>query len=112
MNGRSFGSLFGPYLGGCEISSALASGQVENMDMDHSTGRMRCTISFDVLVPLAELQSVEAVLATNLRIQGVILRPQYTADMFNEACMPDLIAQLKKWNVAVNGTFEDATFEI
>ena len=51
MNGRSFGSLFGPYLGGYEISPALASGQVENMDMDHGTGRMRCTISFNVLVP-------------------------------------------------------------
>ena len=112
MNGRSFGSLFGPYLGGYEISSALASGQVENMDMDHGTGRMRCTISFNVLVPLLELQTVESVLAKNLRIQGVILRPQYTPDMFSETCMPDLIAQLKKWNVAVNGTFEDATFEI
>ena len=112
MNQRSFGSLFGPYMSGFELSAALASGQVESMDIDHGAGKLQCTVSFESLVSMAEIQTVENLLAQALRIHKVSLRPQYAPELFNEDCLPELIALLKKANVAVNGTFEDAVFEI
>jgi len=112
MNQRSFGSLFGPYMSGFELSAALASGQVESMDIDHGAGKLQCTVSFESLVSMAEIRTVENLLAQALRIHKVSLRPQYAPELFNEDCLPELIALLKKANVAVNGTFEDAVFEI
>ena len=112
MDKRSFGALFGPYLPSEQPLQELQNGIVESMDMDHSTRSMEVSVRFDVPVQLATIQWAENQLAQALRISAVILCPVYGTEVFSVEVCPLLIPYLKKENVAVNGTFEDARFEL
>ena len=109
MDQRSFGALFGPLFPE-ELPPALAEGLVENMSMDHTTRRMEAVVRFSAPIAARELFALELTLARTLDISGVGLCPVYPPDTFTDMVCPDLIQHLKKENVAVNGTFEDASF--
>ena len=110
MDNRSFGALFGPYLPSGRLSQAILDGVVESMDMDHSTRCMEVTVRFSQLISPDEIQQVESELAQALRISAVAVHPLYQPDLFTAEACASLIPYLKKENVAVNGTFEDARF--
>ena len=110
MDKRSFGALFGPYLPSEHSSEVLYGGIVESMDMDHTTRCMEAVVRFAAPVPFEAVQQAEQGLAQTLRISGVTLHPVYDAVAFSAEVCPMLISYLKKENVAVNGTFEDARF--
>ena len=112
MNMRSFGALFGPYLPSEHPAQALFDGVVESMDMDHSTRCMEVTVRFSAPVSYENIQMAENSLAQSLRISGVAIHPVYSSETFSEEVCASLIPYLKKENVAVNGTFEDARFEL
>ena len=112
MNMRSFGALFGPYLPSEHPAQALFDGVVESMDMDHSTRCMEVTVRFSAPVSYENIQMAENSLAQSLRISGVAIHPVYSPETFSEEVCAALIPYLKKENVAVNGTFEDARFEL
>ncbi len=112
MDNRSFGALFGPYLPSERSLQALSAGVVESMDMDHSTRCMEVTVRFSQMVSPEELQRAEDDLAQSLRISAVAIHPLYHPDLFSAEACASLIPYLKKENVAVNGTFEDARFEL
>ena len=110
MDNRSFGALFGPYLPSEPSLQVLYGGIVESMDMDHSTRCMEVSVRFDAPMPFEALQGAECGLVQALRISGVAIHPVYPPEAFSAEACPALIAYLKKENVAVNGTFEDARF--
>ena len=110
MDMRSFGALFGPYLPSEHPAQSLFDGVVESMDMDHSTRCMEVTVRFARLVSADVIQQVECALAQSLRISAVAIHPLYHSDLFTAEACASLIPYLKKENVAVNGTFEDARF--
>lgn len=112
MDMRSFGALFGPYLPSEHPAQALFDGLVESMDMDHSTRCMEVTVRFSAPVSYENIQMAENGLAQTLRISGVAIHPVYSPETFSEDVCALLIPYLKKENVAVNGTFEDARFEL
>lgn len=109
MDQRSFGVLFGPYLTS-EQPQFLLDGIVESMDMDHATRCMEVTVRFGTLIAWDVLQQVELALAETLRIQQMTIHPAYDENVFAAECCPMLIPYLKRENVAVNGTFDDATY--
>ncbi|MBR4971733.1 MAG: PHP domain-containing protein, partial [Oscillospiraceae bacterium] len=89
---------------------AVSNGVVESMDMNHSTRCMEVSVRFEAPVELDALQQVENHLVMALRISGVTIHPTYPAEVFSAEICPLLIPFLKRENVAVNGTFEDARF--
>ena len=111
MNQRSFGALFGPYLQS-EQSPVLLNGCVESMDMDHATRCMEVTVRMEEPMALEALQSVETGLAQTFRIAAVTVHPVYAEELFSAEGCALLVSYLKRENVAVNGTFEDARFEL
>ena len=111
MDQRSFGALFGPLISAA-LPDAIAQGMVENMSIDHTTRRMEATVRFDTTVVADTLFDLEQNLAQNLGVNGVTLCPVFPSECFTESACPGLIAYLKKENVAVNGTFEDAAYSI
>ena len=111
MNQRSFGALFGPYLQS-EQSPVLLNGIVESMDMDHATRCMEVTVRMGEPMALEALQSAETGLAQTLRIAAVTIHPVYAEELFSAEGCALLVSYLKRENVAVNGTFEDARFEL
>lgn len=112
MSERSFGALFSPYLPTEQLSESLASGEVENMEMEHATRRIECVVRFSAPVSAEELGRVEQLLSGALRLNVVSIVPVFSADLFSVDVLQDLIVMLKKQNVAVNGTFEDAEFSL
>ena len=112
MNQRSFGALFGPYLGGECLVPEMADGLVQNMDMHHQTRRMETTVAFSVPVGAELLFTTEKKLASVLGLSSVAIFPMFPPESFTASVCPDLIAHLMRENVAVNGTFEDATFAV
>lgn len=112
MSERSFGALFSPYLPTEQLSESLATGEVENMEMEHATRRIECVVRFSAPVSAEELARVEQLLSVALRLNAVSIVPVFSADLFSVDVLQDLIVMLKKQNVAVNGTFEDAEFSL
>ena len=112
MEQRSFGVLFGPYLPADCLSQAMAEGIVENLDMHHATRRIQVDVSFGAYVGAAELRQVEQLLLQPLRVHSAIICPHYAPALFTAERCPDLVECLKADNVAVNGTFDDAVYEI
>lgn len=112
MENRSFGALFGPYLSSGQALQALFGGIVESMDMDHSSRCMEVVVRFDAPVETTLLHQAEVDLAQSLRISGVFIHPVYAPELFSAEACAMLIPFLKKENVAVNGTFEDAHFAL
>ena len=112
MNQRSFGALFGPYLPTVPLSQALLDGIVENMDMHHATRRIVVDLQFEEYIKSEELRQVEQMLLAPLQLQSAVLRPHYAPELFTVECCEELVAYLKTENVAVNGTFDDAVYEI
>ena len=111
MDQRSFGALFGPFFPQ-GTPSALAEGIVENMSMDHATRRMEAVVRFATPVLTEEIVSAERTLTQALHIGSVGILPVFPSESFSVEVCSELIQHLKRENVAVNGTFEDATYEV
>jgi len=112
MDQRSFGALFGPYLPSDRLSQALADGIVDNMDMHHASRRIAVDVCFGAYVTADELRQVEQLLLEPLRLRGVTIHPHYASELFTAERCPELVECLKADNVAVNGTFDDAVYEL
>jgi len=112
MEQRSFGVLFGPYLSPEYLTETVASGIVEQMEVQHATRRMDVVVRFSAPVSAVHLSAAEEGLVHGLRLSCVVVHPVFAPDCFNEMACPELIAYLKRENVAVNGIFEDAVYEL
>ena len=112
MDKRSFGALFGPYLPSNHSAHGLFDGIVQSLDMDHATRCMTVSVRFEAVVDPETVFAAEDHLAETLRICGVTIIPLYATELFSVEVCPSLIFYLKRENVAVNGTFEDARFEV
>ena len=112
MDQRSFGALFGPYLPPDCLSQALADGIVDNMDMHHASRRIVVDVCFGAYVTATELREVEQLLLEPLQLRGVTINPHYASELFTAERCPELVECLKADNVAVNGTFDDAVYDV
>ena len=96
MSERSFGALFSPYLSTEQLSESLASGEVENMEMEHATRRIECVVRFSAPVSVEELARVEQLLSVALRLNAVSIVPVFSADLFSVDVLQDLIVMLNQ----------------
>ena len=112
MDQRSFGALFGPYLPADSLSSAMANGIVENLDMHHSARRIIVDVHFADFVEAVELRWVEQMLLQPLQLHSAMISPRYAPELFTAERCYELVEYLKADNVAVNGTFDDAVYAI
>ena len=112
MEQRSFGVLFGPYLAPERLTPSVASGTVEQMDVQHATRRMDVVVRFSAPISAEVLSLAEEGLAQGLRLSCVVLHPVFLPESFTEEVCPDLVGYLTRENVAAGGVLEDATYEL
>jgi len=110
MSNRTFGALFGPYLPADGPLVALFDAQVEELDIHHASRRLTVGLRFDAPMAASVLFTAEQVLTPALGVAGVTICPHFPADSLRVEDMLSLVAHLKRRNVAVNGTFDDAVF--
>ncbi len=110
MGERTFGALFAPYLPADDAFSALAAGEIVNMEMHHASRRMVVEIAFSAFVSAEGLFTAEKTLAKAFGLQSVGILPHFPAECLQGEAFLSLVAYLKRQNVAVNGTFDDAVF--
>ena len=108
MKDRTFGALFGPYLPSDGVALALTAGEVQDIDIQHSTRRLTVVLGLDTPVAPDKLFAAERELAAAFGVTTAVLCPRYPAQALTPQVFPWLVAHLKRENVAVNGTFEDA----
>ncbi len=112
MGDRTFGALFAPYLPTGDALGALSGGEIVNMEMHHASRRLVVEVSFGSFVPAEILFSAEKTLAKAFALHSVGIMPHFPPDMLDGEAFLSLVAYLKRQNVAVNGTFDDAQFSL
>ena len=112
MEQRSFGVLFGPYLAPERLTPSIASGIVEQMDVQHATRRMDVVVRFSAPVSAEALSVAEEGLVQGLRLSCVVLHPVFSPEQFTEEVCPHLVGYLTRINVAAGGVMEDAFYEL
>ncbi len=112
MGERTFGALFAPYLPTGGAYDALAAGEILNMDMHHTSRRLVVTVRFGAFIPAEMLFSAEKALAQAFGLQSMGILPQFPTETLTGEAFLSLVAYLKRENVAVNGTFDDAVFSL
>ncbi len=108
MSERTFGALFGPYLPSDGVAVTLAAGEVQDIDIHHGARRLTVVLGLDTPVDPDKLFAAERELAAAFGVSTAVIYPRYPAEMLTPQVFPWLVAHLKRENVAVNGTFEDA----
>ncbi|MBQ4612984.1 MAG: hypothetical protein IJB26_05530, partial [Clostridia bacterium] len=112
MGERTFGSLFGPYLPSDDTYAVLAAGEIENLEIHHASHRLTVQISFADFVSAEALFAAEKSLAKAFGLQNAAIHPRFPQNALTAQVMPSLVMYLKRENVAVNGTFDDAEFSL
>ena len=114
---RSFSALFGEYLPPDGAWCALAAGTVEGMTLHRGSRRLTLTVALPAFVPAKVLFAAEREIAAAVAVDGVLLRPRFPQEALEDAgaageIFSSLVQHLKRENVAVNGTFDDAEFRL
>ena len=112
MEERLFGTVFGPYLGECENFGDLLTGVVEEMTVRHTDYYLHMVLSLPHFVPAERLFAAERALEMCLHLHTVVIMPRYPADALDAATIPSVVQYLKRYDLAVNGTFDDATYDL
>ncbi len=112
MGDRLFGALFAPYLPADDTHSVLSAGEILNMEMHHTSRRLVVEVAFPNFVSATELFAAEQALSRAFGLNSVGILPHFPPNTLVGEAFPSLIAHLKRQNVAVNGTFDDAVFSL
>ena len=111
MEERLFGALFGPYLPPDERFAVLCGGMVENMEISHATRQLSVAVALSRFVPAETVLEAQAALSQSLNAPTSI-EPHFPPELLGEEAFGSLVQYLKRQNVAVNGTFDDARFAL
>ncbi len=112
MDQRSFGSLFGEYLPKEGPWNKLFSALVLNIEMRHTAHSMLVRLECQEHIDAEDLFTAEQVIARAFGLQAAVLAPRFPADTLSVETLPSVVQHLKRRNVAVNGTFDDAIFTL
>ena len=112
MDQQSFGALFGEYLPQEGPWNTLFAASVVNIEMRHAARSMAVQLECSEHIDAEDLFTAEQVIARSFGLQAAVLLPRFPARLLTEAVMPSVIQHLKRRNVAVNGTFDDAVFSL
>ncbi len=112
MGERTFGALFAPYLPSDDAFGVLSTGEILNMEMHHANRRLVVEVSFSSFVPAVTLFNAEKALAQAFGLHSAAIQPHFPPETLSGDAFLSLVAYLKRQNVAVNGTFDDAVFTL
>jgi len=112
MNQQLFGALFGEYLPQEGPWKQLYNATVCGIDMRHASRCMMVSVRAEAPMEAEDLFTAEQAMARAFGLQSVTLRPQYPSACFDVSVLPSVVQHLKRRNVAVNGTFDDAVFTL
>ncbi len=112
MERQRFGSLFGAYLPQDGPWKQLYNASVIRIEMRHASRSMQVEIACDVHIDAEDLFTAEQTVARVFHLQAVTLIPRFAPHLFTVDVLPSVVQHLKRRNVAVNGTFDDAQYRL
>ena len=111
MDAQQFGTLFGPYMAPDGQWQALAEGIIEQLDVNHGDRAVGIVLRLPRLVAAETLFAAEKEVAAALHMASAAIRPLFPGELLgDESGWPSLVEHLRRRNVAVNGTLDDARF--
>lgn len=106
---KTIAEFFSSYLS--EIPSSLHGGSVRRLAFSRDKTALALEIDFTGLVSFSDLRKFASVIKAPLGLKEVYAVPKYPKELFSEAAMPDLIAELKQ-RMPINGFLDNAEFVI
>lgn len=111
MEAQQFGALFGPYMPPDGQWQALSDGTVERLDVNHSDRAVGIVLRLPRLATAETLFAAEKEVAAALHMKTAAIRPRFPGELLGEeTSWLSLVEHLRRRNVAVNGTLDDARF--
>ena len=103
----AFLDLFGRYLTMPE-SMAAALGDIQSLTLEREKRSLVVCVELHDVLERQEIRFLERRIGDALELDAVTFLPRYPGKLFNEAYLPQLIAQLREQSLPVNGFFEGA----
>lgn len=110
MSQRSVQALFAPYITDAALLSRFAEATVTRMQVNRAERILRICLQLEAFIPFEEIVPLENALAAGLGLHTAQVVPQYPKETLSETCFSTIVAYLRRRCVAVNGTFDGATF--
>lgn len=111
MNAFTIQQVFGQYLPE-ELLYPLANGIVLKTGVQAAERTMAIEAKFDEVQSPERLQAVASHLCVTLGLSRVSFTPHYDPSLLTPSVIPTLIEQIKAVHPAVNGAFDDASYEL
>ena len=112
MNDQSFRTVFGEYITAPQLLETLGDCTVESVQLNMDSRAMTVRLRPAALLPSEEIFAAEELLRGALQLQRAQLFPHYAPELLTADAMPSVVAFLRRENMAVNGTFDDAVYAI
>lgn len=93
-----------------DISNSLGKGEILKLVLNEKARELAVYASFEQVQKYSYVLDFEKAMKKNLEINNFILNCRYTPALFNEKCMPDMVAVLKRRVYVVNGHMKYADF--
>lgn len=106
-----FYELFGVWAGRLsKYDRALKGANVLTVVSDSENGKLTVTISFPILMSEDTLGAISEIIAQELKIKSVEIKPVFSSEMFSEKYNSELIKLIKKNVIVANGFVDNCGF--
>ena len=112
MNDQSFRTVFGEYITAPQLLETLGDCAVESVQLNMDSRAMTVRLRPTALLPSEDFFAAEELLRGALQLQRAQILPHYAPELLTVGAMPSVIDFLRRENMAVNGTFDDAAYAI
>ncbi len=104
----SFSKLFGSYVKDGALLERFSQSEVVRVNVNSQTKQVDVVLGCPALMPRRTLFALEEALQQGLRVQSVRVSPRYERSLFSVDYFSDLVAELCRRSVSVNGTIRGA----
>ncbi len=100
--------LFSEYI--ADIPNSIGKGEILKLTHNEKQRALTVFASFEQVQKYSYVVDFEKAMQNNLEINSFILNCRYTPALFNEKCMPDIVAMLKRRMFVINGHLSNAEY--
>ncbi len=108
LHKKLFSELFAPFLADGAFPEAITGGEVLCIEMDKDARQLVVTVVLQSPVSKSMLADAEKALAQSMRLTKCRFAPKYTPDRFTAAYFGELVEELRRRGLCINGFFDNA----
>ena len=109
MSEQTFSTVFKGYIADDPQLSVLQDSVVERVQLELADRRMAVGLRLHTLLSSAILLAAEQALSRALSLNSTVISPHFDPELLSENAFDLIVFYLRRKNMAVNGTFDDAT---